>query len=501
MKRALVIAGLAVCAALQFEYYPGHSYLQGESQVFAPMIERLQFPGLLSRDIVAAHPVLRYTAYDEITLAVERLGRATIEISLGIQLLIARLAGIGGMFLIARACGLQLGWAAAVAALGGLGLALPLLHVGTAGNEPTPFALALGWIVLATGQAARGRVFAAGVAGGVGFLYSPVIALPWWLCFGGTALLQKQAWRLLKPIGTAFSVAILLLANLVQLQPGAPGGSLAFQTMPGEWRNLIEARTPQVVVQTWIAHEGWLTLAIAVSALVALYRLRAAVRPAVRQFFALLIVLGMGSVLVYWAAQTVWPLVLFFQVEPARLAAPVLLPVCFALLAGAALQRSTGLRAAERLAWSSLALSLVLASAAGEAHNGRRYSKESISALSQWAQRSTWGGSMFVFAGIGKATDAGMFRTLALRPVYIDWQSGELSKQYQDFAVEWRRRWNQVNVQQTAAGLIRALSEEPIDYFVLSRKDKVAGTAPVFATNELIVYDAREVQAVFRGKR
>ena len=37
-------------------------------QIYLPMLERVDAPGLLSRDLVAANPTLSLTAYDEATV-------------------------------------------------------------------------------------------------------------------------------------------------------------------------------------------------------------------------------------------------------------------------------------------------------------------------------------------------------------------------------------------------------------------------------------------------
>ena len=59
MRRALLIfLGLALITCLEFRYFPGHSYLEGDSQIFVPMLERLDAPGFLSRDPVAVSPHL-----------------------------------------------------------------------------------------------------------------------------------------------------------------------------------------------------------------------------------------------------------------------------------------------------------------------------------------------------------------------------------------------------------------------------------------------------------
>ena len=69
MRRALLLClGIVSVTCLEFEIFPGHTYLQSDTQIYVPMLERLDAPGYLSRDLVATHPVLTYTIYDEVTL-------------------------------------------------------------------------------------------------------------------------------------------------------------------------------------------------------------------------------------------------------------------------------------------------------------------------------------------------------------------------------------------------------------------------------------------------
>ena len=91
MRRALLIfAGIAVLILLQFEFFPGHTYLQSDTQVYVPLLEKLESPGLLSRDSIATHPNVTYTIYDEITLFLHAAFRLSIETALLAQQIIFR---------------------------------------------------------------------------------------------------------------------------------------------------------------------------------------------------------------------------------------------------------------------------------------------------------------------------------------------------------------------------------------------------------------------------
>ena len=76
MKRLrLLFLGILAITCFEFVYYPGHTYLAGESQNLVAMMERLRTPGFLSRDLVATNPNLTYTIYDETTLFLCRVTR------------------------------------------------------------------------------------------------------------------------------------------------------------------------------------------------------------------------------------------------------------------------------------------------------------------------------------------------------------------------------------------------------------------------------------------
>jgi len=64
---------------LEFSVFPGHSYLEGDTQIYLPVLERIDAPGLLSRDLVATSGNLSLTAYDEATLLLHEAGRQPLR--------------------------------------------------------------------------------------------------------------------------------------------------------------------------------------------------------------------------------------------------------------------------------------------------------------------------------------------------------------------------------------------------------------------------------------
>lgn len=494
MRRVLLMVGLLACASIEFLFYPGHSYLQGESQLLVPMLERLQFPGLLSRDLVATHPVLRYTAYDETTLALVRVGHSSLERALAWQLFGARLAALVGAFLLASACGAGRFTSLAVAGIAGLGSALPAISIFTSDSEPVPYAIALGWIVLATGLAVKGRIMGAGLTASVALLYSPAIAIPWWLSLLGAAAWRKLSRPLLRPLLTTFAIAGLLLANLAQLQPGAPGGNALFSTVSASWEALLNLRTPGALVKTWIGHEGWLFAAVVVTGLCAIFRRGESLKPTPRRLLTAIMIVALFSMPFGWMVEKFFPWALWLHFEPERSLAAATV-VCLVLVMTASSVAWDKRYRYEALVWGIAALSLLATPLLLRRNNrGPVFSERTLQALSDWAQHSTWGGSMFLFTGVGTQTDAGKFRALSLRPVYVDWESGELSRYYPDAALEWRARWDRVHAQSPAIKAMTSLLGEPIDYYVMAKSGRLPSAVPVFATDELVVYDARDLR-------
>lgn len=61
MKALLWGAAILLLALLGFFLFPGHNYLQSDTQIYIPMLERLHNPALFTRDIVALRPHLAFT--------------------------------------------------------------------------------------------------------------------------------------------------------------------------------------------------------------------------------------------------------------------------------------------------------------------------------------------------------------------------------------------------------------------------------------------------------
>src|ERR1700746_2668619 len=97
MKTILAAASVVLITLLGYFYFPGHTYLQSDTQIYAPMLERINDPALFTRDIVAVRPHLTLTVYDETALLLKRITHADFEWILTAQQLLFRALAVWGL--------------------------------------------------------------------------------------------------------------------------------------------------------------------------------------------------------------------------------------------------------------------------------------------------------------------------------------------------------------------------------------------------------------------
>src|SRR4051812_42205306 len=207
MRRWLSVAStLVAITLLEFHFFPGHSYLRSNSQIFVAMIERLAAPAFLSRDFVATPPHLVFTAYDEITLLLHRLSGQDFQSVLAWQQLACRASAVVGVFLLASSAGVKDLSAILIAAVVNMGAALPGASVSVTGPEPVPHTMAFSLCLLALGLLTTEKPLLSGVAGGVALAYQPSIAALMWAAVALTFILNRQLRPLLRPMLTILLV-------------------------------------------------------------------------------------------------------------------------------------------------------------------------------------------------------------------------------------------------------------------------------------------------------
>ena len=119
---------------------------------------------------------------------------------------------------------------------------------------------------------------------------------------------------------------------------------------------------------------------------------------------------------------------------------------------------------------------------------------DSIVALAEWAEQNTWGSSMFQFADGGKQPAPGIFRALSKRPLWADWQSGEIADYSSEAGLEWWSRWQACMSKPFSAASLEAMLPLPIDYYVLHRDHQLPGVKPVYSNQTYVVYDAQDLR-------
>src|SRR5262249_21118201 len=120
--KPLWIAG-AVCALalLTFFQFPGHTWLQQDSQIYGAILEHLHDPDALRNDVLVQRPHVSYTLYDELALWLRAItGSGFREVLAAVQIA-ARALGIWGLYLMATAAGLSSLYALVVAAVVSMG--------------------------------------------------------------------------------------------------------------------------------------------------------------------------------------------------------------------------------------------------------------------------------------------------------------------------------------------------------------------------------------------
>jgi hypothetical protein len=117
-----------------------------------------------------------------------------------------------------------------------------------------------------------------------------------------------------------------------------------------------------------------------------------------------------------------------------------------------------------------------------------------IRELADWAERNTWGSSMFLFPDAGKTADPGAFRAESRRAVWADWASGVVVDYSEASGVEWRSRWRATMEGPFSAVRLQSFLTLPIDYYVLKRQNQIDGVRAVFTNEEFTVYDAQDLR-------
>jgi hypothetical protein len=527
-------AAIVALALIGFFVFPGHTYLQADTQIYVPFLEHLQDPGVLGRDMLARNLSAHFTIYDETALWAARATGVDLETVLAAAQILFRALGLAGVFLIASALGLERRPALLVTAVFSLGAVIAGPSVLTIEYEPIPRAFAIPLVLLAAGLAARGSTMAAGLAAALAVLFHPPSAVAFCAVF-----LCVAWWR--KSVLPLVPLAAAVLALVATAQTGIFFGRIA-----SDVERIQRFRASYNWVSMWPHDLFRHYVLLWLFSLGAYLRVR---KMAPRDAQILLVGLplaGLLSIPVSYLLVEKLKWIAGPQIQPAR---AVLFVTAFAVILGAAAAMAAARRgriwesalwlvpvfavpAQGRvldILWPDLSLPLIrtrvvvvlvlavlAALAAWAVDSRRRWSAAALAlaalvpfyALPQWAKVRNYGrlggadmdrlvawvgsstahDSMFLFPDAGRGLEPGLFRAQARRALYVDWKSGGQANFEESFAREWWSRWQKSGAGEAVfpdLGRYRALG---IDYIVVKPAQRLAGAEPVFEDAGFAVY-------------
>ena len=185
-------AALGAFTLLTFFQFPGHTWLQQDSQIYVAMLEHLDNPATLSRDLMCVHPHVKWTAFDEIARALHAISGLSYHAVFDLQLLVFRLLGLMGIFLLAGSAGVNRIGAIFVSCLFGLGMSVGGPEILTIEYEAVPRGFALMLLLAALGYGAYRRWKVSAAFAAVALLYHPPTSAPYWLAVLVYALVLQR---------------------------------------------------------------------------------------------------------------------------------------------------------------------------------------------------------------------------------------------------------------------------------------------------------------------
>jgi hypothetical protein len=530
----LALAALPVLCLFGFLVFPGHTFLQSDTMIYMPMLDRIVNPALYTRDLIATHPHLSFTFYDEIAVFSRWLTGLDFQHVLHAQQLLTRLLGLFGVFLLARAA--QLSHASAVLACGmyALGATIAGPAVLTIEYEPVPRGSAIPLLLLSLGLAAHRQWIPAGVAAAAAFLYHPPTVWPVW----GVLIVYQFLPGHDAPEGTrrrflaSFALAALVLFVSSKFQSGIKEHQDFFWRVPPDLEALQRMRASYNWIAMWIG-KWWVHYAFLLGvALAARARLGRSAEGFLKFALLWLPLLGALSLPLGYLLLDVlkWGLIPQIQVGRAVLFTTLFACLSAALAAGKAAESRRWLEASLWLLvpiataiqvrpldllipfpWSttlgrrlllavviSLALALLvsflknhlaqLAAAAatlaamyailhiGHVNNYPKAHSPEIDALSAWAKSNTPITAMFHFPDAAREQYPAIFRVKSQRAVWVEWKGGGQVNFLPSLAYEW---WNRFDALQKHPQV-----PTPAEYWVTR---KLACPSPLYSNKSYTV--------------
>ncbi len=523
-SRALVPLALLLLTLLGFTVFPGHTWLQSDTQIYIPILERQFDHSLFSHDEIALRPHVKFTLYDEITVGLRQLTGLNYDILLPAQQFLFRIAGITGVFLLAQACGLPVAGSLLAAGIFALGAVINGPSVLTFEYEPVPRGFAIMLVFGALGCAAQHRWAWAGALAILATLYHPTTTAPFWACLVLHWLIAHDRREKIVLFGS-IAIAGLSLAALAWHQAYGSDIQVFLGRIPPELERIQKFRGAYNWISLWPAEWFWQYPVLLTAALLAWRRIRASMTPEARFLTLALVIYGFVMIPLQYVLLDVGKWILMPQFQPAR---AVLFITALAGIMGtaagwfAAAQRRWWEAAAwfvlvfaipvnglviqlftggdwRRIAVTALLAALALAAAArplaalpvaiaaffvvpylGGVRSSPDLHSLQLDEAAAWARVSTDKNDVFLFPTVEHGLDPGIFRARSLRALYVDWKSGGQANLLKDYGFEWWKRWHAIN---RARPPLRALDDYRklgIDYLVVRPGEKPANAVAVF---------------------
>lgn len=533
-QRLLVLATLAALTLIGFSWFPGHTWLQSDTQIYLAIFEHLDDPTVLAGDIVAVRPHVTWTIYDETARGLRSLTGWSYRDVLFAEQILFRFFGLLGVFLIAHSCGLRIAGALFAAAMFGLGAVINGPAVLTFEYEPVPRGFAVMLLMAAIGFGAKEHWNLAEIFAGVATLYHAPTTAPFWACALLWWLVRRDAFERLRLLAWALGAAVVLLI-FAMLQEGQTESQPLFGFIDPALESLQRLRGAYNWIGLWPPSWFWQYPLLFGVVVMAWRRLKDTLPAKVKWFSLALPCFGLLMVALQWLLLDKLKWILMPQMQPAR---AVLFVTAFAIIlcsiaawrAGAegkwketaawlfpvlaiptngrvlellygmgdplilkrlALVVAMALAAAWLVRWSemrspafvtaAIALPLLVIPGPAEVQTHPDLHTPELYELIGWAKEHTGKEDVFLFADAHRALGPGIFRVESQRTLYVDWKGGGQVNLLKQFAVEWWTRWQAVNQAKAPLRPLDAYRDLGIQYLVVSPANRPAGTTPVFS--------------------
>ena len=539
MARLISLLALVLATALGYLYFPGHHYLQQDTQIWLPVLAHAQDPSLFRQELIVTGAHIRLTIFDDVTLGLVRVLGISIETALAAQQLLFRFLALCGVWLLARATGLSQVGSVLAATICGMGATIIGPAVLTVEYEPVPRGFAFGLTLFAMGLMAHQRHAWSGLALGLAFAYHAPAVWPVLLVAGFAFWRAKTSARRAQwPAIWGFLALVAVLGLSALLSDDGPMNPL-FARLSAGHAELQRMRASYNWITLWANPRVWIQqhVVLALLAAAAFWRLRKALPAAVKPYLAALPAIGLLSMPLSYLLLEQAQLAIIPQVQIMRsLIFTLMVAVILTVLAGlrAASQGGwweaplwlapaffvpmapvwTGKSAAVYLVAVALALAAALAMVMEKRHprmamagatlvlagcffapgamaKVRNYTllgDADLDGLVTWAQGHTQQDDVFLFRDSGMRNEPGMFRARARRAVYVDWKGGGQVNYYEFYANEWWSRWQRAMKPPFDPAELPDLRAAGIRYLVFRKAPQGMASEPIFESKGYRVY-------------